>query len=241
MPWLMLAFSALAVLMFSRWLGWSRSVTGGLLMVVPLGNTSFLGFPMIEALFGPDFIPYALLYDQLGTFPGLTLYGSLILALYSEKGGVSARQIGYRILTFPPFLALVLAAWMASRGGGLDPMILSLLKRVADTLVPVVMVAVGMQLKFKRDRGELQPLLVGLGLKLVGAPLLALAVCTALGLTGEAVTIAIFEAAMPSMITAGAMAMAAGLAPTLVASMVGVGLLVSYVTLPLWHYILLKF
>lgn len=43
-----------------------------------------------------------------------------------------------------------------------------------------------------------------------------------------------YEAAMPSMVTAGALASAHNLAPRLAAAMVGYGLLLSLLSLPLW-------
>ncbi|MBF0193138.1 MAG: AEC family transporter [Magnetococcales bacterium] len=238
MPWFMMGFGAVAVLTLARLFGWSNSITGGLLMVVPLGNTSFLGIPMIDALFGADFIPYGVLYDQLGTFPGLTIYGAIILAVYSGDGEVSTRAIFHKIITFPPFVSLLIAITLMYQGWVLPSMLTSILTRLADTLVPVVMVAVGLQLKFHLEKKYITPLIAGLSLKLFIAPLLALLVCNIFGLTSDPARIAIFEAAMPSMITAGALAIAAGLAPDLIAAMVGMGLLTSYITLPLWSYFL---
>jgi predicted permease len=40
-PWVMLVFSAMLVLAASRIFKWPRPTTGALLLVVPLGNTSF--------------------------------------------------------------------------------------------------------------------------------------------------------------------------------------------------------
>ena len=54
MPWLLLAVGAMLVLTGQRLLGWSREVTGCLLLCVPLGNTSFLGIPMVTAFFGVE-------------------------------------------------------------------------------------------------------------------------------------------------------------------------------------------
>jgi malate permease and related proteins len=238
MPWFIMGFSVVAVLLLSKIFTWSSSITGGLLMVVPLGNTSFLGIPMIDALFGADFIPYGVLYDQLGTFPGLTIYGAVILAIYSGDGEVSTKAIIHKIITFPPFISLLIAIIMMYQEWVLPSMATSILERLADTLVPVVMVAVGLQLKFHLEKKYIKPLLAGLSLKLFFAPLLALLVCSWLGLDSDPARIAIFEAAMPSMITAGALAIAAGLAPDLMAAMVGMGLLTSYITLPLWSYFL---
>jgi len=42
-PWVMLCFSALVILALGRWQKWEREVIGALLLLVPLGNTSFLG------------------------------------------------------------------------------------------------------------------------------------------------------------------------------------------------------
>lgn len=52
LPWGMLLFSAGLVFLAARVWRWERSTTGVLLLVVPLGNTSFLGVPMIQTFFG---------------------------------------------------------------------------------------------------------------------------------------------------------------------------------------------
>ncbi len=79
MPWGVLIFSCALILILSRFLNWNRSTTGCLLLLIPLGNTSFLGIPMVQSFFGDQAIPYALLYDQLGSFLALATYGSLVL------------------------------------------------------------------------------------------------------------------------------------------------------------------
>ena len=52
MPWVMLALTSLTILLLARLFGWSRPIIGCLLLLVPLGNTSFLGIPMVKAFFG---------------------------------------------------------------------------------------------------------------------------------------------------------------------------------------------
>jgi len=63
-PWLTLAVSALLVLVAARRFAWSRATTGALLLVVPLGNTSFIGIPLTAAWLGPNAVPLAVVYDQ---------------------------------------------------------------------------------------------------------------------------------------------------------------------------------
>ncbi|MFK5893294.1 MAG: AEC family transporter [Pseudomonadota bacterium] len=85
MPWLMLILTFLLIIFLSRLLNWDRPTTGCMLLVTPLGNTSFLGFPVVASFFGEHAIPYAVLYDQLGTFMALAIYGSIIIAFYAGE------------------------------------------------------------------------------------------------------------------------------------------------------------
>ena len=237
MPWAMLLLSVGTVLALSKILHWRREVTGCFLLLIPLGNTSFLGIPMVEAFFGKELIPYALLYDQFGSFLALAIYGSLILAIYDEQSQLSVKSVVKKIVLFPPFIALVLAFLL--RPYSYPPVAVSLLETLAATLVPVVMIAVGFQLRFRLGREVTSQLGIGLGLKLVVTPLAALLFCKVLGLEGDIVRVSIFEAGMPSMISAGALAIMANLSPALAAALVGFGIIFSFVTLPLLHQILL--
>src|SRR5512145_691874 len=63
LPWLMLILSAGLVMGAARLRRWPRPTTGVLLLVVPLGNTSFMGVPMIQAFFGAAGIPFLIVYD----------------------------------------------------------------------------------------------------------------------------------------------------------------------------------
>jgi len=237
MPWAMLLLSALAILFSARIFKWSREITGSLLLLVPLGNTSFLGIPMVSAFFGEGAISYAVIYDQLGSFLALATYGTVVISLYgggANRPGLT--DVVKKIVTFPPFIALVLA--VASKSLSYPPVAVKILESLAGTLVPVVMIAVGFQLTIKLSREALGPLGFGLALKLAAAPLLALAGCRLLGLSGEAVKVSIFEAGMPPMVSAGALAILAGLAPSLTAALVGLGIIMSFVTLPVLYYLL---
>lgn len=231
MPWLMTVLGAVLVLMASRLLCWSRDVTAVLLLTVPLGNTSFLGIPMIEAFWGTEMVSYGIIYDQFGSFLALSTYGSFILALYSEQQRQSAGAILKKVLTFPPFMALLVALVLSKPLQ--QPAIAASLSLIASSLVPVVMFAIGLQLKIKLAPGQTFPFCFGLTTKLLIAPFAALLICKLLGLDSSAARIAVFEAGMPPMVTAGAMAMSVGFAPRLTAALVGWGILLSFASLSL--------
>ncbi len=231
MPWLMAILSALLVLCAAHIFKWTREVTAVLLLTIPLGNTSFLGIPMIEAFWGNDMVSYGIIYDQFGSFMILSSYGSLILALYSGQKRQSPLHIVKKILTFPPFIALLLALVFAKQLQ--TPALAGSLSLVAASLVPVVMFSIGLQLKIRLTPGQSSAFWFGMVAKLVIAPLAAILLCMLAGIDTDASRIAIFEAAMPPMVTAGAMAISAGLAPRLAAALTGGGIVLSFATLSL--------
>lgn len=231
MAWGMLAVSALMVLILSKILGLEKETTGVLLLLIPLGNTSFFGIPMVHAFFGESGIPYAVLYDQLGSFLALATYGAVVLALYGSGTKPTAISVLTRVVSFPPFIALMLA--LACRSLTFPAPLLALLNGLAATLVPVVMVAVGFQLSLRLSPEVLKPLGAGLMIKLAVAPLIALLGCRLLDLNSLAAQVAVFEAGMPPMVSAGALAIMAGLSPRLTAALIGLGIVLSFLTLPL--------
>lgn len=236
LPWLLLATSAGAVLWCARRLQWSRSVTGALLLVVPLGNTSFLGLPLVQSFWGEQGLPYAIIYDQLGSFIALSTYGIWILSRYADGPKPTLRLVLHRIFHFTPFLALLAGLLLSQLP--MPPVLDQVLERIGATLVPVILVAVGLQWKLELHAELRAPLAIGLTLKLLAMPLLAFALVRGAGVSGLAGQVSVFEAGMASMITAGALAMNAGLAPRLAAAMVGFGILLSLLTLSVWHQLL---
>jgi predicted permease len=230
-PWLMLGASLLLVWAAARRLRFSREVLASLLLCVPLGNTSFLGFPVLTALLGPESVRLALLYDQLGSFLIVSTYGLFVLARFSGGEKPTARIIAARVLKFPPFLSLLFALGLALFGITPPAPVQALLTRIGDTLVPLAMFAVGLKLKLRPPK-ERAALAFGLCTKMLLLPALAFILVRALGTPVLPARVAVLEAAMPPMITAGAMAILAGFAPELTAALVGYGILLSLLTLP---------
>ena len=237
MPWLVVLLSGSMVWGMCRLLRWSREITGALLLMVPLGNTAFLGIPMVELFFGTGGISYAILYDQFGSFLALATYGTFILAVYGGSSMPSAGQIVKKIIVFPPFIALLLA--LSFKSFTYPAWLLDFLRMTASSLVPVVMVAIGFQLHLRMVSADRLPLLFGLAARLLVMPVLFIILCGIAGLTGEAVQVSLFETATPPMVAAGALASIAGLRPRLTSALVGYGILVSFITLPLLYRLII--
>jgi predicted permease len=88
-------------------------------------------------------------------------------------------------------------------------------------------------------RGKALPLTVGLVFKLAIAPALILLLFAGLlGERGAVLQVTVFEAAMPPMIGASIVAMDHELDPPLLTLMVGIGIPLAFLTLPLWYQLL---
>jgi hypothetical protein len=228
-PWLLALLTVVVVLGLSRLFGWRREVTGCLLLCVALGNTAFLGYPMVEATLGHDALAYAVVYDQLGSFILLSSFGLVVVALYGGSVRPTAAAVVGKIVTFPSFAALLIGLLPWSRPALVEGLIATL----ASLLVPLAMFAVGFQLKLVPSRAYALPLATGLVMKLALLPIAAWTLATLAGADAMIVAVNTLQSAMPAMITAGALATDAKLAPELAAGLVGYGILISVLWLPL--------
>jgi predicted permease len=235
-PWLLCAAAAAAILVVAKRVGLAEDRTAVLLLCAPLGNTSFLGYPLTRAMLGEEALPYAVVYDQFGSFLLLSTWGLWVLARYGGDRPPTAREILRRVVRFPPFVALVVALTVMPAAP--PPVVDVVLARLADALLPIVTFAVGLQLRLRLPRHELGPLAAGLAIKLALLPLAAWGLVRLLDIEGMAGAATLFESAMPPMVTAGALAISHRLAPELAAALVGYGTLLALASLSLWRLLL---
>lgn len=233
-PWALLGVSIAMVLLLARWLEIRREAVAVLLLLLPLGNTSFLGFPLVEALLGEDQVRYAVVYDQFGSFLIVCTHALFVLAWFGSGQRPSVADMGKRIVTFPPFIALVGALLLGN--AWFPDWLMDLAHNFADMLLPLVTLAIGMSLRLRLIHEYRRPLFIGLASKLVILPAVALGLILLLDTRPDIARVALLEAAMPPMITAAALLSAARLAPPLASALVAWGVLISAVTVPLWHF-----
>lgn len=235
MAWIVFGLTGLVALASGRVLGWDRGTVGCVWFVAGLGNTSFLGLPVTQALIGPEAAGVVVVCDQAGSFLALSTLGLLVVARFSGTAA-DPRAMLRRIVTFPPFVALV-AAFGVRALGGLEGVALGVAERLAGTLAPLALFSVGAQLRLEGIGHNRGPLIVGLTTKLLLAPLAVAGVALSVGVGGLVGRVSILEAAMPPMITAGILATQHDLKPHLASLLVGVGIVISAATLPLVWWI----
>jgi hypothetical protein len=191
---------------------------------------------MIEAFYGHGQVVNGIVIDQLGSFLVLSICGIIVAGLYSS-GRPSAGEIARRVVLFPPFIALAVSLLLipVEYAGWFTV----LLKRLGDTLAPMALVSVGMQLRMGHVAEHKRNLVLGLAFKLFLAPLaIWLLYVPLLGAHGQAIQVTLFEAAMPPMIAASIVASEHDLNPPLANLLVAVGLILSFFTLGAWWFML---
>ncbi len=230
-PWLLLALAlAVAVVAIAR--GARRDNALGVALCVGFGNTAFLGYAVIPAVRGAAALPLAVVSDQLGSFLSLSTLGLVAISIAAGHERPSLKTVAWRLVKFPPFVALFIG--VALMPTSLPLPLDSALKTLGALLLPTAAVAIGLRLRVPKGAAIWRPLGAVVGAKLVLMPAVAVAVCVGAGVTGDAAAVVVLQAAMPTMMTVGALLALAGVAVELSTAAVTVTTLVSMLTLPLW-------
>jgi malate permease and related proteins len=217
--------------LIGRWLHWSREQIGCLTLVCGLGNTSFIGFPLIEALRGTKALALAAVADQIGGFPCLVIGGSIVVALYTG-GKPRVGDIAKKIVRFPPFGAFMVGI-IAGQFGGWPALIDDIFVRIGATLVPLALFSVGLQLRLRLAPGQMRVAAIGLGWKMAIAPAIIGVSGALLHIDASVHTIAVLQTAMAPMISAGILAEQNDLDPPLANAVLSIGILLSFLSVPL--------
>lgn len=212
---------------------WTRGRIGALTLVCGLGNTSFIGYPMIEALRGKDALALAVVADQAGVFIMLAVGGALVTSLYAgNRTRPDAVQIAKRVISFPAFSALVVGL-IVGTSGAWPPFVDTVLQRLGDTLVPLALFSVGLQVRWEIQRTYIGAATIALSYKLILAPLFIYALGVVCGVSGLSLTVAVLQSAMAPMISATILAEQHDLEPRLANFTLTLGIVLSFATVPM--------
>ncbi|MBK0368774.1 AEC family transporter [Flavobacterium agrisoli] len=236
--WISFAFSILFFTMMGAYFKWSKKLIGCLIITAGFSNTSFLGFPIIEALYGKKGLEIAILVDQPGCFVVISTFGVLVAIFYS-RGTTTVGTIMKKILLFPPFITFCIAALMNLLHFDFTDELQVVFQQIGSLVTPLALFSIGLQLSFDSKSKHFKFLTLGLFFKLVLMPLLLFVLYFfVLNQKGLKMEVSVLEMAMAPMVTACILASNYGLKPKLSSMMIGFGIPISFLTLGFWYCIL---
>ena len=187
------AISGLIVFIILTLKEYPKEKKWGAVVPVVIGNTAFLGFPFVLGIFGQDYLIRAIFYDM----GSLILFLSLSIILIMNFGG-TLKKVIKRILSFPVLWAVILGIVFNIFNVPIGIVATNVVGYLAAAAVPIVMISLGLSLKFKGLFKNLRVVGLDILVALIIAPIIALFLVSIVGLSGMERTISIVEAGMPS-------------------------------------------
>ena len=167
-----------------------------LLVIVPaLGNTAYLGFPVVGMRLGEDAIGYAAIVGSLQSIFVFTV-GYVVMTLVCDKVCPPARllrMIGRNVVLWASVAGLLMSGF-GLRLPGLAHQVLS---DIGKTTLPLALFTIGVSLYGKSVAQNLPRIALVSGLKLLLMPAVFLGVAAVTGFGGVPSRVAFLQAAMP--------------------------------------------
>ena len=213
-----------------RLLGFSKATTASMALLAMFGNTLFMGLPVLQGILGDDIANEVILYDQMVTCVPIAFLGPFILS-YAAPSNVSLIANVFKIMKFPPFLALV--AGLLAKSVEIPDFLFAPLRLFSGAVVPVALFAVGLGLGFNTVRSSYKSTALVVFLRMVVAPCFFVAFAWVFGLEFSPSYMAgLRETAMPPTVVASAMILKAKLDSNLAISAIAVGMCFTFVVIP---------
>ena len=213
-----------------RLLGFSKATTASMALLAMFGNTLFMGLPVLQGILGDDIANEVILYDQMITCVPIAFLGPFILS-YAAPSNVSLIANVFKIMKFPPFLALV--AGLLAKSVEIPDFLFAPLRLFSGAVVPVALFAVGLGLGFNTVRSSYKSTALVVFLRMVVAPCFFVAFAWVFGLEFSPSYMAgLIETAMPPTVVASAMILKAKLDSNLAISAIAIGMCFTFVVIP---------
>ncbi len=204
----------------------SSSTIAALVLVSVYGNVGNFGLPIVSFKFGEDSLVLAsvafLVVNVLAFVIGVTA------ATWQRSHPMVAIA---RALTTPAVAVVPFAVAANVSKTELPPIADRPISLLAAALIPVMLVTLGAQLASMRRPRITGDVLLGSGIRLVVAPLAAVAATALLGLSGEPSGVIVLQSAMPAAVFTSIIAIEHDLEPELVTTTVLFTTIASAITL----------
>ena len=199
-------------------------------------NGANFGISIVSFAFGAEALTYAVIIYIAGSTAAWTL-GPYV----SSSGQASMLQAFQSVLRTPVVYALVLAFALKTAGiSELPPALGRTSQLLADASIPLMLVLLGLQLGGFRKPDRWRLLLSGTAIRLLLAPVVAIAVASLFGLAGASRLAFILQAGMPTAVLTIILAYEFNTDKDLALNLIMTTTLISPITLSVIIYLLQK-
>jgi predicted permease len=191
-----------------------------------LTNGVNVGFPVLTLAFGQPALERGLVYaiGMQALFQTLGVY-------LAAGGNLTPQQAVRQVLLMPGIYAMFAGLLVNWTGIPLPDFFYNPLKMVGDSIVPLMLILLGMQLTELHFRGHIGPALAAGFIRLVVSAFLAVGVAAAMGLGGVTRQSMIVEASVPTAVFALVLAQEFDCQPQLVTAIIFVTTIASMLSL----------
>lgn len=228
--------AAFVIFILGYFFHFAKATLVSMFLLACFSNNLFIGLPIIAGVYeDTQALSVLVFYDILATTLPVSLFGSLILSLASENKA-SLKENIKKIFTFPPFLALLFAFFC--RLFELGEVIFAPIRLLGNSTTAIALFAIGLGLSFKAIKTSYKSAVLVIAAKMILAPLFFIIILKFFDFEfKQEVIVSIIACATPTMILASVMVMKAKLDSNLAVSVVALGTLFTFISMP----VLLKF
>jgi len=213
-----------------------RRRLGAAMLAVAFPNVTYMGLPVLEQAFGPWSRSLVIQIDMFACLPLVLTLGVFIARHYGDGPGLGAESIRSSLLKNPPLWAALLAVALNLGQAPLPPWIDAMLDKLSTAVIPLMLVALGLGLRWDSWRWRNVPLsALALALRLAAIPWLGVGLGGLLGFSGDTLAGLVMEAGMPSMLLGVVYCDRYRLDTAFYAMIVALTTLAGLFSLPFWH------
>jgi malate permease and related proteins len=208
-----------------------KSTQGSLILAAMVGNTGYIGYPVILSLVGDKYFAWALFYDLLGTTLGAYGFGVALASQFGD-GIQSHRRTIKAILINPALWSFGIGLLM--REVTLPDVVVTCLDTVAWSAIASSLILIGMRLSKLTTWGSFKLATISLTIKMILVPLILGLSLAKFGINGKIAQVIVLQMAMPPAFATLVLAEAFNLDKDLAVTTLAAGSLLLLITLPFW-------
>jgi predicted permease len=201
-----------------------RKELATLILICVMGNTAFLGYPLVELFFGLKNLPIGILYDQVHFYTFLIIVYPLISIISrNEKFSFKSSFIT------PPVIAFLIS--LILKNFNMSSFFIESLNILKQSVTPLVLIYLGINLDLNITKNDLKYLLPTIFLKLIILPFITLYISNLLKSEQIVKNVSILQSMMPTMMATIIFGSQIGLNKKNIAKAVGITTILSTLTI----------